>query len=67
MIRYPVTLIKRNLHNSLNKSNMPGNFKLEYGHFLLSSINCIIICGGLYSMEQYNKKINNLHIENIKK
>lgn len=57
MLRYPVTIIKRNLHNSLNKSNIPTNSRLEYSHFLLSSINCILLCGGLYTFEQYNKKI----------
>jgi hypothetical protein len=46
-MRLPVNLIKRSLHNSLNKSNVPLDMKTEYAHFLLSSTNCLLLCGTL--------------------
>ncbi|MDA9216216.1 hypothetical protein N9O88_00135 [bacterium] len=60
-MRLPVNLIKRSLHNSLNKSNVPLDMKTEYAHFLLSSTNCLLLCGTLYGLDEYNKNLKNIN------
>ena len=42
-ISQAINLIKRSLHNSLNKSNAPLDMKTEYAHFLLSSTKHLMI------------------------
>lgn len=60
-MRLPFNLVKRSLHNSLNKSNAPLDIKTEYVHFLLSSTNCLLLCGTLYGLEEYNKNLKNIN------
>ena len=60
-MRLPINLIKRSLHNSLNKSNAPLEIKTEYAHFFLSSTNCLLLCGTLYGLEEYNKNLKNIN------
>lgn len=60
-MRLPVNLIKRSLHNSLNKLNVPLDMKTEYAHFLLSSANCLLLCGTLYGLDEYNKNLKNIN------
>ena len=68
-MRLAYNLIKRNLHNNLNNSTIPTDFKIEKSHFILSSINCLLLCGTLYGLEEYNKNLkiinkNNLDLKN---
>lgn len=59
-------ILRRNLHNSLTNSTAPLDLKTEYTHFLISSTNCLLICGSLYYMENSNanlKKIENTNRE----
>ena len=58
-MRLPVNLIKRSLHNSLNKSNVPLDMNTEYALFLLSSTNCLLLCGTLCGLDEYNKNLKN--------
>ena len=60
-MRLPFNLVKRSLHNSFNKSNAPLDIKTEYVHFLLSSTNCLLLCGTLYGLEEYNKNLKNIN------
>ena len=54
-------ILRRNLHNSLTNTTAPLDLKTEYTHFIISTTNCLLICGGLYYME--NNKANLKKIE----
>ena len=57
-------ILRRNLHNSLTKSTAPLDVKTEYTHFLISSTNCLLICGGLYYMEKHKANLKKIEDTN---